>query len=203
MKIRLCCLLVIITLIVPLTATAATPKYHGSCTITFQVQKTIIKNFSGTAACEPFEISIADNLVRIPVIAVQVTAMDTGNNSRDKEMHSMFEHEIFPLISGDAGTFAADQFLTSEHNIVRTPEEISFALTIRDITQKVTARITEPQIDSSTISATLIFALSLSSFELDPPSFLGVIKVKDIVKVNVTMSLDRNSAATKMPQAQE
>jgi len=205
MKIRLCCLLVIITLIVPLTATATanTQNYRGSCSITFQVQKTIIKNFSGTAACEPFEISIADNLVRVPVIAVQVTAMDTGNNSRDKEMHSMFEHEIFPLISGDAGTFAADEFLTTEHHIVRTPEEISFALTIRDITQKVTARVTEPQIGSSTISAILDFDVSLSSFELNPPSFLGVIKVKDIVKVNVTMSLDRNSAATKMPQAQE
>lgn len=204
MKSTLGCLLLLITMtLVSFPAAAATQNYHGSCSITFQVQKTIIKDFTGTAVCEPFEISIADNMVRVPVIAVRVAAMDTGNRNRDKEMYSMFEHEIFPLITGNTGTFAADEFLTSEHEIASTPEEISFALTIRDITKEVTARVTEPQIDSSTLSATLDFDVSLSSFELSPPSFLGIIKVQDAVKIKVTMSLDRNPAATKMPQAQE
>lgn len=203
MKKWLCCLLVIMILMAPLAATAATPTYRGRCAISFHVQKTIIKDFSGTVACEPFEITITDNMVKIPVISVQVTAMDTGNSSRDKDMYRMFEHENFPLITGDTEAFAADEFLTSEDEIARTPEEISFALTIRDITQKVTARVTESQINSSSISTTLVFDLSLSSFELNPPSFMGIIKVKDTVKVKVTMSLDQNPATTRTPQAQE
>jgi len=204
MKSRVFFLLLLITILMaPLAATAASPSYRGSCEITFQVQKTIIKDFSGTAQCEPFAISVTDNMIKVPDIAVQVTSMDTGNSKRDKDMRTMFEHDTFPLITGDAETFAADEFLTAEDKIVRTPEEVSFALTIRDITQQITATVTEPQIESSTISATLIFDLSLSSFELNPPSFLGVIRVKDTVQVKVTMSLDRSPVATEEPQSQE
>lgn len=203
MKIRLNCLLLIMTLAAPLAATAATSTYLGRCDITFDVQKTIIKNFSGTAACEPFEITATDDKIDIPVIAVQVATMETGNSSRDEDMRTMFEHETFPLIRGNAESFAADEFLTSEQEIARTPDEISFALTIRDITQKITATVTQPQINESSISATLVFDLSLSSFELDPPTFLGIIKVKDTVKVKVAMTLERNQQSTRTPQAQE
>lgn len=203
MKIRLNCLLLIMTLAAPLAATAATSTYLGRCDITFDVQKTIIKNFSGTAACEPFEITVTDDKIDIPVIAVQVATMETGNSSRDEDMRTMFEHETFPLIRGNAESFAADEFLTSEQEIARTPDEISFALTIRDITQKITATVTQPQINESSISATLVFDLSLSSFELDPPTFLGIIKVKDTVKVKVAMTLERNQQSTRTPQAQE
>lgn len=190
MKFNLCCLLLILTLIVPLTATAATPKYHGSCTITFQVRKTIIKDFSGIADCEPFEITVTDNMVRIPVIAVKVATMDTGNSERDRDMRKMFDHETFPLITGDTEDFASGKFFTPDDALVEMPDELPFALTIRDITQKITATVTEHQINSSSIEATLVFDLSLSSFELDPPSFMGIIRVKDTVKVEVTMSLD-------------
>lgn len=196
-------LLLPIILMAPLAANAATPSYRGSCEISFYVQKTIIKDFSGTAKCEPFEISVTDNMIRVPDIAVQVTTMDTGNSARDKDMRTMFEHETFPLITGDAEDFAADEFLTSEHKIVSTPDVVAFILTIRDITQKITATVTEPQIDASTISATLVFDLSLSSFELNPPSFMGFIRVKDTVQVKVTMSLDRNPVSVGEPQSQE
>lgn len=192
MKVRLCCLLLTIILLAPLTATAAASSYRGSCAITFEVQKTIIKDFSGTAACEPFEITMTDDMVNIPVIAVKVATMDTGHSERDEDMRKMFEHERFPLITGDTEAFAANEFLTAEHKNIRTPEEVRFALTIRDITQEITATVTKPQIDPSSITATLLFDLSLSSFELDPPTFLGVIKVKDTLQVRVTMSFDIN-----------
>ncbi len=195
--------LLIIIFIAPLAATAASTSYHGNCEISFYVQKTIINDFSGTAECEPFEIFITDNMIRVPAIAVQITSMDTGNSRRDKDMRTMFEYETFPLITGDAEAFAADEFLTSEHKIVRTPEEVSFALTIRDITQKIAATVTEPHIDPATIAATLVFNLSLSSFELSPPSFMGVIRVKDTVKVKVRIFLNRNPASAETPQIQE
>ena len=204
MKSRLCNLLLLITILTaPLTATAATPNYRGSCTITFQVQKTIIKDFSGTAACEPFEVTVVDDMVRIPVVAAQVATMDTGNSKRDKDMRSMFEYETFPRITGETEAFAADRLFTPEGNLVEMPEELTFTLTIRDVTQTITATVTEPHIDSSAIEATLVFDLSLSSFELDPPSFMRLVRVKDTVKVTATVSLDKNPTSTSMPPAQE
>ena len=203
MKSRLSWLLLIALLIPPLTASATTTGYRGSCEISFYVQKTIMKDFTGTAACEPFEISVTDNMIRVPDIAVQVTTMDTDNSKRDTDMHNMFEHETFPHIIGVTEVFSSDSLSTPEGHLVEMPEELTFALTIRDVTQPITARVTEPHIDASAIEATLVFDLSLASFELDPPSFMRIVRVKDTVEVRATMSLDRNPAATRMPPAQE
>lgn len=189
MKSRLCCLLLISILMVSLATTAATANYRGSCTITFQVQKTVMKDFTGTAACEAFEIIVTDDLISIPVIVVPVATMDTGNSRRDREMRTMFESHTFPLITGETEAFSSDRL---EGRLDQMPEELTFALTIRDITQTITATVTEPLIDSSSIEATLVFDLSLSSFALDPPSFLGIFRVKDTVTVSVDISLDSN-----------
>ncbi len=110
-KSRLCCLLLISMLMAPLAATAATQNYRGSCTITFQVQKTVMKDFTGTAACESFEITVTDNMVSIPFIVVPIAAMDTGNSKRDREMRTMFESQTFPRITGETEGFASRQTL--------------------------------------------------------------------------------------------
>ncbi len=203
MKSRLSCLLLITLLMMPLTAPAATPGYRGSCTISFQVQKTLMKDFTGTAACEPFDITVTDNMVNIPVIAVEIATMNTGNNKRDKEMRAMFEHLTFPRITGETEAFTSDRLLTPEGQLVEMPEQLTFALTIRDVTQTITATVTEPVIDPSSINAILAFNLSLSSFGLNPPSFMGIIKVKDDLQVKVNMSIDRSPASTHRPPAQE
>ena len=204
MKSRLCyVLLFTLLLMAPLAATATTTTYRGSCTITFHGQKTMMKDFTGTAACEPFEITITDNMVRIPVIAVRVATMDTGNSKRDREMRTMFEYETFPRITGETEAFAADRLSTPEGNLVEMPDELTFALTIRDATQTITATVTEHHIDSSAIEATLVFDLSLASFELDPPSFMRIVRVKDNLQVRATMSLNRSPGLTRIPPAQE
>ncbi len=203
MKSRLCCLLLILILLAPLASTAAIPNYRGSCTITFEVQKTMMMDFTGHAACEPFEITITDNMVSIPVIVVPVATMDTGNSRRDRDMRTMFESQTFPRITGETEAFASDRLLTTEGRLDEIPEELTFALTIRDITQMITATVTEPNIDSSSIEATLVFDLSLASFELDPPSFMGIVKVKDNLQVRVKVSLDRNPASSHSPPTQE
>jgi len=195
--------MLVILFMAPLAATAATSNYRGSCTITFQAQKTIIKDFSGIAVCEPFEVTATDDMFRISVIAVDVATMDTDNSKRDRDMRKMFEHETFPHITGATEAFASDSLSTPEGHLFKMPEELTFALTIRDVTQTITATVTEPRIDASSIEATLVFDLSLSSFELDPPSFMRIVKVQDTVKVRATMSLDRIPASTRMPPAQE
>ncbi len=202
-KSRLCCLLLISMLMAPLAATAATSNYRGSCTITFQVQKTVMKDFTGTAACESFEITVTDNMVSIPFIVVPIAAMDTGNSKRDREMRTMFESQTFPRITGETEGFASDRLLTTAGPLAEMPEELTFALTIRDITQTITATVTEPHSDSSSIEATLIFDLSLASFELDPPSFMGIVRVKDNLQIRAKVSIDRIPASTHIPPIQE
>ncbi len=203
MKSRLCYVLLIALLMAPLAATATTTTYRGSCEISFYVQKTMMKDFTGTAACEPFEISVTDTMVRIPVIAVRVATMDTGNSKRDREMRTMFEYETFSRITGETAAFTADRLSTPEGHLVEMPEELTFALTIRDITQTITARVTEPHIDASAIATTLVFDLSLASYELDPPSFMRIVRVKDNLQVRATMSLDRSPGSSRIPPAQE
>ena len=203
MKSRLCCLLLISIFVAPQATAAATVNYRGSCTVTFQVQKTMMKDFSGHAACEPFDLTVTDNKISIPVIAVQVATMETGNSKRDREMRIMFEYQTFPRITAEIEDYTADQPLTTGGRIDQIPEELTFGLTIRDITQRITATVTEPRIDSSVIEATLVFDLSLASFELDPPSFMGIVKVKDHLQIRANVFLDRNPASTTTPQAQE
>ncbi|MBD1401457.1 YceI family protein [Pelovirga terrestris] len=203
MKSRLCCLLLISMLMAPLAANAATSTYRGHCTITFQVQKTVMKDFTGTATCEPFEIIVTDDLISIPVIVVPVASMDTGNSRRDREMRAMFESQTFPRITGEAEAFTADRLSTPERRLDQMPEELTFALTIRDITQTITARVTEPHIDASAIEATLVFDLSLASFELDPPSFIGIVRVRDDLLLRAKVSLDRSPTSAHIPTTQE
>lgn len=203
MKSRLCYLLLLIMMIIASFAAAAVASdYDGHCDIIFEVQTTTT-NFSGTAVCKPFTINAADDRISIPVIVVEVATMATGNSRRDKAMREMLEHTTFPLITGNTETFIQGGLVTSEHHLVRPPEELTFALTIRDVTHRITATVTEPQSAAATIAATLAFDLSLSSFALDPPSFLGIIRVKDTVKVRATMSLDRSPGPPRVPPAQE
>ena len=203
MKSRLCCLLLISILMAPLAATAATPTFRGSCAITFQVQKTVMKDFTGTAACEPFEITVTEDMISIPVIVVPVATMDTGNSRRDREMRTMFESQIFPRITGETEAFASDRLSIPEGRLDQMPEELTFALTIRGITQTITATVTEPHIEPSSIEATLIFDLSLASFKLDPPSFMGIVRVKDNLQLRAKVSLDRSPASAHIPTTQE
>jgi hypothetical protein len=184
-------LLLIAMTLASFPATAATSGYDGRCDIIFEVQTTTT-NFTGTAVCKPFTITAVDDMMNIPVIAVEVATMATGNSRRDKAMREMFEHTTFPLISGHTKIFLPGEHMTSGGQLIQPPEDLTFALTIRDITHRITATVTKPQVDASATEATLRFDLSLSSFELNPPSFLGIIRVNDTVSVKVNMVLDIN-----------
>lgn len=183
-------------------ATSAASDYDGRCDIIFEVQTTTT-SFSGTAVCKPFTVTAVDDMISIPVIVTEVAAMATGNSKRDKAMREMLEYTTFPLITGNTGIFFPGQHITSEHHLVQPPDELTFSLTIRDITHRITATVTQPRVGTPATEATLAFDLSLSSFELDPPSFLGIIRVKDTVRVRATMNLDRSPAPATGSPAQE
>jgi hypothetical protein len=184
----------VLFLLLATTATALT--FDGSCDIRFFGQSTL-HSFEGKVACQPFTLTSAgetgeDKLVRQAVVEVLVGEMDTDNSGRDTKMRDMFEQKSYPQIQGLFADFDPDLVLQQLQGVESTPGHLNFDLRIREINQRVQAMTRDLVITPEQISFEMEFPLSLASFQLQPPSALGFIKVKDQIQVKAKVLLQRH-----------
>jgi len=167
----------------------------GDCSIRFFGQSTL-HDFQGQVACQPFIMQTEERptgrqVVQPPVVTVRVSEMNTDNTSRDKKMWAMFDNERFPEIKGQF--VGLDHELTLEQLTASDNGEgsLEFDLQIRDTTQHIKAKTSVLTITPEQIVFIMEFPLSLASFELKPPSVMGIIRVADEVRVEVQTTLHR------------
>ncbi len=176
-----------------LSCSAFAAELKGSCEIDFTGTSTL-HDFTGTAVCAPFTFSYsADQPPHFKLdgeqVEVPVTGMDTDNNKRDIKMRTMFDAELFPYISGrlDEPADEVIRKLAAAQN--STPVPLALHLKIRDIDLLQTAQITSIHEDERQLEIELETELSLEAYQLEPPGFLGLIRVGDLVKVKIHLLL--------------
>jgi polyisoprenoid-binding protein YceI len=111
-------------------------------------------------------------------ITVPVLSLDTDHRARDKRMYTMFEADSFRVITGEADL----EVVLDEHAL-----EVPLIITMHGVAREVIAR----RAAHAAEKVELELDLALTSFDLTPPSVLGMIKVDD--RVHVAVSLDRNA----------
>ena len=189
MKLKI--LISIITfLLLATTATALT--LEGRCAIKFLGESTL-SDFDGQAICQPFTLKTEGEtgkagIIRQPVVKVLVGKMDTDNSGRDKKMYAMFEQEKYPEIHGLFADLNPDVIL-QQWRASSIPGRLKFDLMIREVSQSVEATISDLIVTLEQISFVMKFPLSLASFQLEPPSVFGVIRVDDKVRVEARVFL--------------
>lgn len=160
--------------------------YSGSGEVHFTGYSTG-HNFGGDLNIKPFEAQLikqgTQEILVIPKIQISIQDMKTGNGSRDNKMYDMFNSKAFPELSGQML-----KLNISEENLSGTQFEI--LLKIKNIEKPITATATTLIKSDDSIKFGFSFPVSLSDYELRPPSALfGMIKVKDRVDVNGTLDL--------------
>lgn len=184
-----------ILIILQIATSVSAAEMSGSCHIQFFGESTL-HGFEGQVACQPFVL--ADGSQSMPgqenhaeSISVRVAEMDTDNASRDKKLRTMFQSEAYPLIQGLFANIDADQVVSRLQAAGETSETLNFDLNIREITLPIQAAIRDLKVAAEKVSFSLQFPLSLASFQLEPPSVLGFIRVNDKVQVEVRVVLQR------------
>ena len=153
--------------------------YQGTAQVTFFATSTF-HDFSGTGSTKPFDVypSTEKNGYdwRTELVIEQ---LDTQKPKLNKAMYRMFDTKAFPLIIG------------SFKEIAFSDAQISFDLTIRNTTKKMLAHMRRVEVHENSITFELEFDVSLKDFDLKPPTFLGFIKVGDLVKVNNHFTINK------------
>lgn len=143
-----------------------------------------LHDFSGTATSQVHRVSWTalptGGLLSAEGITFEVSGISTAHAKRDKKMMVMFEPIDFPLITGSVKDWT-----------VGDPEkaEATLQLSIHGNTLDVPVLLSDYVVDENGIHFTSSFTLSLKACGLKRPSALGVIKVGDEVKLQVTTTL--------------
>lgn len=180
-----------VLLLVAIAAEAAV--INGQCSIRFAGDSTL-HGFDGKAVCQPFTLtsekdSTSVEHLRPARIMVRVDSMDTANASRDETMREMFDSKNFPFIEGLVGDLNTQETLRMMTPAADQGGKVTFELKIRDQLQRVQAVVYNLDVGAEKTSFTLKFSLSLASFQLEPPSVFGIIRVADQVAVEVDVVL--------------
>ena len=182
-------LLLVIALVAVFPFVVLATDYQGNCSVAFQGTSTL-HDFEGTGSCQPFTVSEHDGIMTVPALSVAVAGMDTDNSKRDKKMRGMFDSEKYPLITGSTGPVILGDIRNAMTGGSDSAAEVQIQLKIRDIEKTVTASLQNVVETDAKITADLVFSLSLTEYQLEPPSVLGIIKVGDTVNVRTSFSLD-------------
>lgn len=175
---------------------------RGSCQVEFSGTSTL-NDFSGRAACSPFILSVTEGgksgltFERL-IISVPVASMDTDSKKRDKKMHAMLEIEKFPLITGQLIELTAEKVQSFAAGRSDKKGTIEFSLKIRDIVQPQTTQVSNLQEDDKQLSFDLEFDLSLKSYQLKPPSILGLIRAGDQIHLKIPVHLIKEKPGTTL-----
>jgi len=181
--------------VLTLAINAGATNLNGDCSIRFFGQSTL-HDFEGQVACQPFimqteESQAGHQAAQLPVVIVRVSEMNTDNASRDKKMRAMFDNEHYPEIKGQLVDLDPEAALQQLESGEIADIELEFDLQIRGTTQRIKAKAREVKVSPERIGLIIEFPVSLASFELKPPSVLGIIRVADEVRVEVQVTLRR------------
>ncbi len=198
----------IVFLLLASTATALT--LEGSCDVRFFGESTL-HGFDGQAKCQPFTLESGEkagasdgdggvnedkagksSIIRPPVVKVLVGEMDTDNSRRDEKMYAMFEQDKYPEIHGLFADLDPDVILRQLQLTEAVPGSLDFDLRIREISLPVQAEIRDMVVTPEQIMFMMKFPISLASFNLEPPSVFGFIRVDDQVRVEISVLLRRH-----------
>lgn len=184
-----------VTVLFLLLTPAAAMTLEGRCEIKFFGRSTL-HDFQGKVDCQPFSLASTARtdgveIIQRPTIKVLVREMSTGNSARDKKMLAMFEQGTYPEIHGLFNDLDPEQMLQHLKAETGNPATLEFELLIRQQTRRIQAPVRDLNVTQERISFVVDFPLALSDFRLEPPSFLGMIRVDDQVRVEVHVVLLR------------
>jgi hypothetical protein len=179
-------------LFLPVFASAG--EWKGTCEISFLGTSTL-HDFNGNVRCRQFKLTEADGpgggaLLHTSGVEVPVGEMDTGNESRDRQLRNMFRSAEYPVLRGSFKDISPEGF---RQELGKSPEgkrSFDFLLKIRDIERSVHAVASGFREEGGRVSFVLDFPVSLKEYGLKPPSVLfGAIRVGDRVSVRAAVSL--------------
>ena len=184
-------------------APALARELRGECRVYFAGSSTL-HDFDGTGNCETFALRMTETadgttIVTETVLAVTVAGMQTGNANRDQKMLEMFGADRFPQIAGVLGGASLEELRRQLHDAARGAQFFPLRLRIRDVEAPVAAKVAQLQDDAKGLNFDLEFPVSLTAYQLEPPSVLGLIRVADQVHVKVSLRL--NPLPTPWPAA--
>lgn len=188
-----------IAAVLSLAVYAEAATLDGECTIHF-FGKSTLHDFEGQVTCQPFVLQTeaaesGRQVIRQQVVTVLVSEMGTDNDGRDKKMRAMFDSTNFPEIKGHFADLEPEVILEQLKATENGQGSLEFDLQIRKITQHIKAKTSLLTIGPEQIVFTMEFPLSLASFELKPPSVMGIIRVANDVQVVVQTTLHRQPPA--------
>ncbi|MHB8707366.1 MAG: YceI family protein [Desulfuromonadales bacterium] len=182
----------LILLFACISASAAAVELPGTCQVEFTGSSTL-HDFDGTAACNPFTLTVTDagdeaQLGEV-TLSVPVTGMRTGIARRDRTMYEMFQAGRFPEITSRLTGAPLAEVRRQLHRAAGGTSTLPLTVRIRDIERPVAARVTGLVDTTRAFNVDLGFSLSLAAFRLPPPVVLGFIRVGDEVRVRVSVQV--------------
>ena len=127
----------------------------------------------------------------MPAVVIEVKSLTTFHQSRDRAMYEMFQIETFPEIRWEAEKMECPPVHEQGPVVCRA----AGPLTIRDVIRTVSFDVMMTKIAEGKFKASAAVELSLKSFQLKPPSILGIIRVDDTVHLRVDSIWTRGETA--------
>ena len=185
--------LVVLT-VVACMMNATTWAEHVAATVGIRFKGTsTLHGFEGTAPAQPFvaHFTTDEKTGTWKVSArtsLNVKNMTTNNRMRDKNMDKMFDLVHFPRIEAELQNVSISE---------KADTQAKLHLKIRNVEHEVNATISNVRRKGDRISCIMSFPVSLTAFGMTPPSVMGMIKVKDTVNVECTVTGKISSATER------
>jgi hypothetical protein len=171
-------------------AAAAQPgSIRGRCDVKFFGTSTL-HDFEGRAPCEAFAVEpLAESGAYRARVVVDVAKLTTGLGARDARMREMFEAARFPQIVASFDRVVEDELrAASEASGPTAP--LAFRLAIHGRERSVVPTLLDwEEVPDEQLRLLARFQLSLRDFGLEAPSVLGLMKVDDVVRTEVEVTL--------------
>lgn len=148
-----------------------------------------LHDFGGEVPAQPFVLTVASNSWSAEASVLSGT-MGTGNGSRDKKMHEMFNTNDYPRIHGKVAAAPIP---------ISAPTNATLRLTIRDQLQDVPVEISRWSETISNVTFHATWKLSLKQFKLKPPSVIGLVRVGDTVQLQADVTARKIQVLTNPP----
>lgn len=165
----------------------AAAAFAGTCDVRFEATSTL-HDFGGEAAPSRFVLIGATSADALDAdVIVDARSLRTGVEARDARLRTMLDVERWPDIVG--------RFRGLDPAVIAATRRLPFTLTIRDVTRRMEARVTEWARGEHDVTLRAELTVSLRDFGLQPPSVLGLVRVGDEVRVRVRASVMTADAA--------
>jgi polyisoprenoid-binding protein YceI len=190
-----CPLLALVALLHCGLSVEAAEKYTGRCDVVFEGDSALhgftgdITNVQLTVICETNNSGEALLNTRVEIAPRQLT---THHAKRDANMYKMFQSDRFPKLVALVTNAPLAAARLSPSNAPSEPGTLPVHLTFCGINKEVAATTLHPMRVAEGLEFDLETDLSLSDFNLKPPSaLLGAVSVRDRVKVKAHIKLQK------------